>query len=167
MTEISILDSELRKAATEGSDAFLNLIINETRKAIGGELTAENMSQMSSSQITLVGYAILRDEVMDGGFIQLIYNGYAPFFFRNPFDAAVRNWGLVDLCRLIRKVKKQYIRYREEIERPMSDEEFMALYEQLPAFEDFDDEFVTNEEQWSDQVASYVDEHLIEFIKIS
>lgn len=167
MTEISILDSELRKAATEGSDAFLNLIINETRKAIGGELTAENMLQMSSSQITLVGYAILRDEVMDGGFIQLIYNGYAPFFFRNPFDAAVRNWGLVDLCRLIRKVKKQYIRYREEIERPMSDEEFMALYEQLPAFEDFDDEFVTNEEQWSDQVASYVDEHLIEFIKIS
>lgn len=167
MIEISILDSELRKAATEGSDAFLNLIINETRKAIGGELTAENMSQMSSSQITLVGYAILRDEVMDGGFIQLIYNGYAPFFFRNPFDAAVRNWGLVDLCRLIRKVKKQYIRYREEIERPMSDEEFMALYEQLPAFEDFDDEFVTNEEQWSDQVASYVDEHLIEFIKIS
>lgn len=167
MTEISILDSELRKAATEGSDAFLNLIINETRKAIGGELTAENMSQMSSSQITLVGYAILRDEVMDGGFIQLIYNGYAPFFFRNPFDAAVRNWGLVDLCRLIRKVKKQYIRYREEIERPMSDEEFMALYEQLPAFEDFDDEFVTNEEQWSDQVASYVDEHLTEFIKIS
>lgn len=167
MIEISILDSELRKAATEGSDAFLNLIINETRKAIGGELTAENMSQMSSSQITLVGYAILRDEVMDGGFIQLIYNGYAPFFFRNPFDAAVRNWGLVDLCRLIRKVKKQYIRYREEIERPMSDEEFMALYEQLPAFEDFDDEFVTNEEQWSDQVASYVDEHLTEFIKIS
>ena len=164
---ITISDTELRKAASEGSEAFLNLVIDETRKAIGGELTAENMSQMSSDQITLVGYAILRDEVMDGGFIQLIYNGYAPFFFRNPFDAAVRNWGLVDFCRLIRKVKKQYIRYREEIEHPMTDEEFMALYEQLPAFEDFDDEFVTNEEQWTNQVAEYVDNHLTDFIKIS
>ena len=164
---ITIPDAELRKAASEGSEAFLNLVIDETRKAIGGELTAENMAQMSSDQITLVGYAILRDEVMDGGFIQLIYNGYAPFFFRNPFDAAVRNWGLVDLCRLIRKVKKQYTRYREEIEHPMTDEEFMALYEQLPAFEDFDDEFVTNEEQWTNQVAEYVDNHLTDFIKIS
>jgi hypothetical protein len=79
----------------------------------------------------------------------------------------VRNWGLVDLCRLIRKVKKQYTRYREEIEHPMTDEEFMALYEQLPAFEDFDDEFVTNEEQWTNQVAEYVDNHLTDFIKIS
>ena len=49
----------------------------------------------------------------------------------------------------------------------MTDEEFMALYEQLPAFEDFDDEFVTNEEQWTNQVAEYVDNHLTDFIKIS
>lgn len=167
MIEVIISDTELRKAAIEGPDAFLDLVINETRKAIGGELTAENISLMSSSQITLVGYAILRDEVMDGGFIQLIYNGYAPFFFRNPFDMAVRSWGLVELCRLIRRVKKQYFRYKDDIEHQMSDEEFMALYEQLPAFEDFDDEFVTNEEQWSDQVATYVDNHLADFIKIS
>jgi hypothetical protein len=37
----------------------------------------------------------------------------------------------------------------------------------LPAFEDFDDEFVTNEEQWTNQVAEYVDNHLTDFIKIS
>ena len=48
----------------------------------------------------------------------------------------------------------------------MSDEEFMSLYEKLPAFEDFDDEFVTNEEKWTEQVAVYVDNHLEEFIKI-
>lgn len=166
MITVSIHDGELRKAAGEGIDAFLNLVIEKTREAIGGELTAENMAQMSSSQITLMGYAILRDEMMDGGFIQMIHNGYGPFFFRNPFDAAMRNWGLVNLCRLIRKAKKQYLRYREEIEQEMTDEDFMALYEKLPAFEDLDDEFVTNEEQWSEQVAIYVDEHLKDFISI-
>lgn len=166
MMTVSIKDSELRKAANEGIDSFLNLVINKTRDVIGGELTADNMAQMSSNQITLMGYATLRDELMDGGFIQMIHNGYGPFFFRNPFDAAMRNWGVMDLCRLMRKAKKQYLRYREEIEREMNDDEFMALYERVPAFEDLDDEFVTNEEKWSEMVAIYVDEHLMEFVEV-
>jgi hypothetical protein len=166
MMTVSIQDEELRKAAEEGFDAFLNLVIDKTRNAMGGELTAENMAQMSSNQITLMGYAMLRDELMDGGFIQLIHNGYGPFFFRNPFDAAMRNWGVVELCRLMRRAKKQYLRYREEIEKEMNDDEFMALYEKIPAFEDLDDEFVSNEEKWSEQVAVYVDEHLTEFVEI-
>ncbi len=166
MMTVSIQDEELRKAAEEGFDAFLNLVIDKTRNAMGGELTAENMAQMSSNQITLMGYAMLRDELMDGGFIQLIHNGYGPFFFRNPFDAAMRNWGVVELCRLMRRAKKQYLRYREEIEKEMNDDEFMALYEKIPAFEDLDDEFVSNEEKWSEQVAVYVDEHLTELVEI-
>ena len=166
MMTVSIQDEELRKAAEEGFDAFLNLVIDKTRNAMGGELTAEKMAQMSSNQITLMGYAMLRDELMDGGFIQLIHNGYGPFFFRNPFDAAMRNWGVVELCRLMRRAKKQYLRYREEIEKEMDDDEFMALYEKIPAFEDLDDEFVSNEEKWSEQVAVYVDEHLTELVEI-
>lgn len=167
MTDVRIQDAELREAAMEGWDAFLNLVIDKTREAIGGELTAENMAQMSSQQITLIGYATLRDELMDGGFVQLIHNGYAPFFFRNPFDKAVRAWGMADLCSLIRHAKKQYQRYRDDIEKEMSDEEFMSLYERLPAFEDLDDEFVSNEEKWSEQVATYVDDHLEEFVIVS
>lgn len=166
MIEVNIHDSELRQAAEEGIDAFLDLVIAKTREAIGGELTAENMSKMSSKQITLIGYATLREELMDGGFVQLIHNGYGPFFFRNPFDLAIREWGAIDLCRLMRRTKKQYQRYRSEIEMEMSDDDFMALYEKLPVFEDLDDEFVTNEEQWSKQIAFYVDEHLGEFVQI-
>ena len=79
---------------------------------------------------------------------------------------AVRQWGAVDLCRLMRRVKKQYMKQRTLIEREMSDEDFMALYEKMPEFDDFDDEFVTNEEQWSDTIARYVDEHLTDFVNI-
>lgn len=166
MIKVNIYDKDLARAAQEGIDSFLQLVIDKTREAIGGELTAENMPRMSSDQITLIGYATLRDELMDGGFIQLIHNGYGPFFFHNPFDAAVRDWGLVDLCRLMRRVKKQYLRYKDDIERNMTDEEFMAAYETLPVFDDFDDCFVSNEEQWSEDVAHFVDEHLDKFITI-
>lgn len=163
MTEIIIQHNELQNAAKQGIEAFLNLIVDKTRNEIGGELSAENMPRMSSNQITLVGYATLRDELMDGGFVQLIHNGYGKFFFHNPFDVAVKQWGIVELCRMMRKAKKLYIKFRESIEKEMTDEEFMALYEQMPDFEDLDDIFITNEEEWSDLVAHYVDEHLEEF----
>ena len=69
MIEVTIQDKELSKAAQSGSDTFLQLVIDKTREAIGGELTAENMSRMSSNQVTLIGYATLREEVMDAGFV--------------------------------------------------------------------------------------------------
>lgn len=166
MIEVKIKDSELSKAAEEGIDAFLDLIIDKTREAIGGELSAENMPRMSSDQITLIGYATLRDEVMDGGFIQLIHNGYGPFFFRNLFDVAMREWGIVELTKLMRKAKKLYVRHMDDIETELTDEEFMALYEKLEGFDDLDDEFVSNEEEWSNKVAYYVDEKLDKFITI-
>ena len=42
------------------------------KDAVGGELNATTMSELNSDQITLWAYRILRDEVMDGGFVQLI-----------------------------------------------------------------------------------------------
>ena len=45
----------------------------------------------------------------------------------------------------------------------MSDEEFMALYEKYPMFDDFDDDFVENEEEWTAQIACYIDEHIDSF----
>ena len=93
MIEVKINDNELSQAASAGADTFLQLIIDKTRAAIGGELTAENMPLMSSKQITLIGYATLREEVMDGGFVQIIHNGYGTFFFHNPCDADVRDAG--------------------------------------------------------------------------
>jgi hypothetical protein len=166
MIEVKIHDSELASAAKQGADAFLELIIDRTRKAIGGELNADNMAQMSSKQITLIGYATLRDELMDGGFVQLIHNGYGPFFFKNLFDLAVKQWGLNELCLLMRHAKKSYQKHRDEIEVELTDEEFMALYEKMPDFEELDDKFIVNEEEWSNEIAKYVDEHLTEFITI-
>jgi hypothetical protein len=42
----------------------------------------------------------------------------------------------------------------------------MAMFEQYPEFDDYDDEFVENEENWTEAVARYVDEHIEEFVVI-
>ena len=110
---------------------------------------------------------ILRDELCDGGFIQLIHNGYGPFFFLNPFAKAMRLWGLKEFSKFIYKARELYELHAEPLTKPCSDEEFMALYEQYPDFEDLDDEFMEREEEITAQIAHYLDEHLQDFIEIT
>ena len=166
MKEVRITDNYLQKTTQEGMDVFLQTVTDGILTAIGGELNEETIQEINAQQITLLAYHILRDEVMDGGFVQLIHNGYGPFIFKNPFDKAIRAWGLAELCSLIRKVHKLYNRFYEEIERECSDEEFMAMFEQMPEFDEFDDRFVENEEEWTALVARYVDEHIGQFAMI-
>lgn len=166
MTAIKIKDSTLQQAAAKGMDEFLKAIIDATYQAIGDELNAENMQRLSANQITLLAWDILHNEVMDGGFIQLIHNGYGAFIFHNPFGKAVRGWGIDELATLINRARKSYEKYRERIESECTDEEFMAMFEQMPEFDDCDDSFVENEERWTAAIAYYVDEHLDQFVTI-
>ena len=79
MVDVVIKNSVLAQAAAAGMDEFVNTFVDAIKVAVGGELTVETMQQLNADQITLLGYSILREEVMDGGFIQLIYNGYGAF----------------------------------------------------------------------------------------
>ncbi len=121
------------------------------------------MGVLHPDQITLLAYDLVRTEVSDGGFIQLIHNGYGPFVFHNPFAKAMRLWGLRDYQKLIYRGRKLYDELGPQIEQEMSDEEFMALYEQFPQFDDLDDELITTEEETTSAVAIYVDEHIDTF----
>lgn len=164
---IKINDKDLATAANEGMDQFLTTIINAFKQQVGEEeLNAQAMQQLTADQITLWGYMILRDELMDGGFVQLIYNGYGPFFFDNPFAKAMRLWGLHDFSKLLYKAKKVYDERKADLTKERSDEDFMALFEQYPEFDDLDDEFVEEEEDITSAVAYYVDEHMTDFVEI-
>ena len=167
MTHVTIKDEVLRQAAGEGMDAFVNAFIQAIKDAIGGELTQQALSELNSDQITLLAWDTLHEEVMDGGFVQLIHNGYGPFIFKNPFAKAVKQlWGMRDLSKLVYNAHSLYVKYHEAIERDCSDDEFMALFEQYPEFDDLDDEFVEQEETWTEQIARYIDEHIERFAEI-
>lgn len=167
MIEVTVSDAKLRQAAEEGMDAFVQCFVDAIRETIRGELTAETMAQLNADQMTLLAWDTLHEEVMDGGFIQLIHNGYGAFIFKNPFAKAVKMWGLRDLSKLIYEAHTLYLKYREQIEQDCTDDEFMAMFEQFPAFDDMDDSFVENEEAWTGQIAQYIDEHIEKFAHIT
>ena len=166
MKQVIIEDAMLRQAAGEGMDAFVSAFVTAIKEAIGGELTADKLDELNSDQITLLAWDILHSEVMDGGLVQLIHNGYGPFIFKNPFAKAVKLWGMRNLSKLIYNAHTLYAKYHEAIERDCTDEEFMALFEQYPEFDDMDDEFVEQEETWTEQIARYIDEHIGRFATI-
>lgn len=166
MKEVIIEDAVLRQVATEGMDAFVGAFVKAIKDAIGGDLTAETLGELNSDQITLLAWDVLHEEVMDGGFIQLIHNGYGPFIFKNPFAKAVKLWGMRELSKLVYDAHTLYNKYHEQLEKDCTDDEFMALFEQFPEFDDMDDEFVEQEEEWTEMIARYIDEHIEHFASV-
>jgi len=165
--DIKIQEIKLQEAAAQGTDAFLTCVHDCIKEAVGGEVNAETLPLLNGEQTTLLAYFILREEVMDGGFIQLIHNGYGPFIFLNPFAKAMRLWGAHDFSKLIYDGRKLFEKYQDKLTAECTDEEFMALFEQYPEFDDLDDEFVEMEEEVTDIIAHYVDEHLEQFVIVN
>lgn len=163
---IEVTDSALSEAGGEGMDAFIQVFTNAYKVAIGDKLAAETMPLLTGEQHSLLAYQIFRDEVMEGGFCQLIQNGYGGYIFANPFAKVMRLWGAPELSKLIYAAKKIYDAHREDLERERTEEEFMAMYEQYEAFDDLENELLEKEEEYTALVASYVDEHLDLFAKI-
>ena len=99
---------------------------------------------------------------MEGGFIQLIMNGYAPYVLEGPFPMVVKKeWGMKDFSKLLYEVKKQYHLHQEELSKEMSDEEFMAMYEQLEELNELGDDFLDeHQEEVSPAVAKMIVEKL-------
>ena len=163
---IEIKDEALRQAAAEGMDAFIQVFADAYLEALGGRLTAENMTLLTGEQHSLLAYVFFRDEVMEGGFCQLVQNGYGGYIFDNPFAKSMRLWGIGELSKLVYAARKIYDANRADLEQERTDEEFMAMYEQYEAFDDLEDEFLEKEELFTARVAEYVDGHLELFAKV-
>ncbi len=164
--EVKIKETTVREAAGQGTDTFIEAFRNAILEAIGGELNAETMPLLNADQITLLAYGTVRDEVLDGGFVQLIHNGYGPFIFLNPFAKAMHQWGATDFRNLIYKGRKLYEAHAKELEKDCTDEEFMALFERFPKFDNLDDAFVEMEEEVTALVARYIDGHIERFATV-
>ena len=68
--------------------------------------------------------------------------------------------------KLIYEAHTLWLKHREVIEQDLDEVAFMALFEQFPDFDNLDDQFVEHEEEWVEDIAHYVDDHLDRFVKI-
>ncbi len=161
---VSVSDAELCKAAASGADKFLEVIVDGIRRAAGDCLNAEAIMILNGYQNALMAYSVFRDEVMEGGFIQLIQNGYGPYIFYNPFAKSMRLFGVARLAVLVNKANEIYRANRDDLERERDDDEFMAMYEQYEQFDPLQDEFIELEPDFTNTIAAYVDDNINQFV---
>lgn len=160
---ITINDSELADAALSGMDEFLQVFIEAYLKEIGGNLDADNMHLLNGDQHTLLAWHFFSTEMRDGGFVQLIQNGYGGYIFGNPFAKAIKQFGATDLAKLIYKAKEIYDANKEALEKETTEDEFNALYVDFEVFDDLEEIYFEIEEQQTAIIASYVDENIQKF----
>jgi hypothetical protein len=163
---IQINDKALAEAAEKGMDEFLQVFIDAYLQAVDGNLTPENMSKLNGSQHTLLAWHFFSTEMRDGGFVQLIQNGYGGYIFGNPFAKAMKQFGAVELGKLIYKAKEIYDPNKKELERETTEEEFNAMYVDFEVFDDLEEAYFEMEEQQTALIAAYVDEHISDFAEI-
>ena len=76
---IQISEQKIIEAAEKNMDDFLKVFTDAYLDAVGGEITAENMDRLNGYQHTLLAFRFFTDEVREGGFVQLIQNGYGGY----------------------------------------------------------------------------------------
>ena len=161
-----IKSQDYQNLCKQSAAVFCERISGMIMKSIGGKLDAATMPGLNASQITLTAYVFFRNEMLEGGFIQLIHNGYGAFIFENPFAKAMRLWGMKDLCNMIYDARKFYDKHKNAIMRDCSEDEFMSLYEQFEEFDSFDDEYIETEPQYTENIAYHVKDNIDDFVRI-
>jgi len=163
---IQIKDGVLAAAAEKGMDEFLQVFTDAYQAEIGGVLSAETMPLLNGSQHTLLAWHYFSTEMRDGGFVQLIQNGYGGYIFANPFAKAIKQFGALDLSKLIYKAKEIYDPNKAELERETTEDEFNAMYVDFEVFDDLEEAYFEMEEQQTALIAAFVDEHITDFAEI-
>ena len=146
---IQIPEQKIIKAAEKGMDEFLKVFTDAYLEVLDGGITAENMHKLNGYQHTLLAFRFFTDEVREGGFVQLIQNGYGGYLFDNPAAKALKSMGAKGLSKIL---------YTEE--------EFMAMYEQFEQFDELEEKYMEIEEEETSVIAAYVDENMEDFAEV-
>lgn len=163
---IQIHENLLIEAAEKGMDEFLKVFTDAYLNAVGEEINAENMDKLNGYQHTLLALRFFSDEVNEGGFVQLIQNGYGGYIFDNPTAKALKLMGAKGLSKILYKAKEIYDAHRTELERETTEEEFNAMYVDFEQFDELEEKYFYIEEEEIAIIAQYVDENLEDFAEI-
>ena len=127
---------------------YLNNTTDQLISRIDGQLTEQNMDMLSLNEHIFLAYRYLRDEVMDGGFIQLIQNGYGPYVLLGPLPMLLKKQlGLKKFGQFLFDVQHEYKLNREALEADKDEDEFMAQYEKYETLNDYGDDYLDDFEE--------------------
>ena len=110
----------------------------------------------------------LYGQVTNGGFIQLIYNGYGFSVFESEFINLLEPIGIAKIQNILERAKIFYEKYREKFENVNREnwDDFAELYKKCPEFEKLDEEFYEVMDAEVSILKNFVEKNLSDFVTI-
>ena len=119
---------------------------------------------LSPGQELLIRYDYVRMQVLQGGFIQLIQNGYVDLLL--PMPQMLDQLAAKEMSQLLDDVLKVYALNIDALSKETSVEEFAKLYEEFIEFEDLDARFNAFHKATEKSLVSYALRFPDEFMKL-
>ena len=163
---IQIEESKIVEAAEKGMDEFLKIFTDAYLEALGGDINNDNINMLNGYQHTLLALRFFIEEINEGGFVQLIQNGYGGYVLDNPTAKSLKQIGAKGFSKILYKAKDIYEKHRTELERETNEEEFMAMYVEFEQFDELEEKFFYIEEEETLIVAQYVDDNISDFAQV-
>jgi hypothetical protein len=154
--------AELERAAGDDWD-YLSVFLEAYQQIVRPELIQDALSSLSNEQCILVLYSDLYGQVTNGGFIQLIQNGYGRNLFDNPFAEDIAKWGAIQLADLVKQAKIIYKANQAYLERQRTIPKFSQLYQEFKEFEPLETRFYETIDGQTAIIRAYVAQHLTQF----
>jgi hypothetical protein len=148
--------------AKKDKDTLYDLLAQPLHEGLYKHGSFEFMGHLSPGQQALLAYDYVRMQVLQGGFIQFIQNGYIALL--PDLIGQLYKFQCPDMALVLDDVLKVYVLNRELLDKPTTVEEFAKLYDELKEFEIIDDRFTALNEATIDTLLAYATAHLNEFV---
>jgi tetratricopeptide (TPR) repeat protein len=156
-------ESETRKLCEDDWD-FLSIFLHKYFAIMKKNPDGEKTKNFNNAQHTLLAYNMLYGQVSNGGFIQLIQNGYGGYIFDGPFSEIVKSWGAIKTSKIVDKAKIVYDKHKEELDQETTTEEFSELYTEIKDFEELETAFYAVMNKETEIIRKYVEENINDFV---
>ncbi len=138
LPEISLKILEEKKTSNDYQGLF-DLLTEPLHEELYKRQTFDFLDDLSEGQQLFISYDYIRNQVMQGGFIQFIENGYIGLLPSMP--EWLNKTGAPEMAKVIDDVLKVYVLNRELMDKKNTLEEFASLYTELKEFEIIDERF--------------------------
>lgn len=167
MEFLPTVKKEVIEAAREDAWDFIYAILEPYQDAIEEAEDEDTiLDQLSDDQHVLLVYDALYGQVTNGGFLQLIHNGYGQFVFETSFIDELQRWSLNETAALLRMAESIYVEHKALLEQDRELEEFSRLYKEFTSFEPLDSTFYDIMDGEVIRFRNYLETHLTTFVRL-
>jgi len=157
--------AELKEKQQQGREhEYFELLVEPLHEELFKRKDFGFLDELTEGQQLLLSYDYIRMQVMQGGFIQLIQNGYIGLLPPMPNWLFAINAG--EMAAVIDDVLKVYVLNHELLEKETSVEEFAKLYDELKEFEIIDERFEGLNESTINKILAFATQHIGEFATV-